>query len=167
MYLIAIAATLVLMVPAFAVMQIGEVWAVVIALVMVAIPPAFYISMTASALPALFPTASRFTGMGVSYNLAASLFGGTTPLFAQALVQGTGNAFYIMLFAAIAGVAALCMRETGRRPLIGSLPTVATHDEARDLVDGQDENPLLDTSTMPIPVAGRGRRGSSQDQPAR
>ncbi len=52
-------------------------------------------------------------------------------------------------------------------PLLGSLPTVATHDEARDLVDGQDENPLLDTSPMPIPVAGRGRRGSSEDQPAR
>lgn len=52
-------------------------------------------------------------------------------------------------------------------PLLGSLPTVATHDEARDLVDGQDENPLFNTSTMPIPVAGRGRRGSSEDQPAR
>lgn len=50
-------------------------------------------------------------------------------------------------------------------PLIGSLPTVATHDEARDLVDGQDENPLFDTSTMPIPVAGRGAAAAARISP--
>ncbi|KAB1654810.1 MFS transporter [Pseudoclavibacter chungangensis] len=153
-YTIAVVSSLVLLVPAFAIMQIGQEWAVFIALAMVAIPTAFYVSLTASALPALFPTASRFTGMGITYNLAASLFGGTTPLFSQGLIELTGNtfmpAFYIMLFAALAGVALMFMPESGKRPLIGSLPTVTTSSEAEDLVRGQDTNEFLDTSTMPL-----------------
>ncbi|MDT0158576.1 MFS transporter [Microbacterium sp. ARD32] len=155
-YGIAVVSTIVLMVPAFTVMQIGREWAVMIALGMVAIPVAFYVAISASALPALFPTASRFGAMAIAYNVAVSLFGGTTPLFSQALIEWTGNiympAFYIMFFAALGGVALLSMKETAKRPLIGSFPTVETPQEAREIVEGQDENPLIDTSTMPIPV---------------
>nr|WP_233460377.1 MFS transporter [Microbacterium resistens] len=157
-YAIAVGSTLVLMLPAFAVMQIGEEWAVMLALVMVAVPVAFYVAIAASALPALFPTASRFGAMAIAYNLAVSLFGGTTPLFSQALIELTGNAympaFYIMFFAAVGGVALLTMRETAKRPLIGSCPTVETVSEAKALVEGQDDNPYLDTSTMPLEVVG-------------
>ena len=46
-FLIAAGLTIVLMVPAFAVMQIGEMWAVVIALFMVALPAGFYIACLA------------------------------------------------------------------------------------------------------------------------
>ena len=112
--------------------------------------------MTASALPALFPTPSRFGGMGLTYNIAASLFGGTTPLIANALVDATGNnfmpAFYIMFFAALACVALFAMAETGKRPLLGSVPTVGSEREAEELVDTQDDNPYIDTTTMPLPI---------------
>ncbi|MGO1508676.1 MAG: MFS transporter [Microbacteriaceae bacterium] len=155
-YGIAVVSTIVLMVPAFTVMQIGEEWAVTIALAMVAIPVAFYVAISASALPALFPTASRFGAMAIAYNLAVSLFGGTTPLFSQALIELTGNiympAFYIMFFAALGGIAMLSMKETAKRPLLGSFPTVETKDEAKELVADQDENEYLDTSTMPLDV---------------
>ena len=155
-YAIAVISTIVLMVPAFAVMQIGQEWAVFIALVMVAIPVAFYVAISASALPALFPTASRFGAMAIAYNVAVSLFGGTTPLFSQALIDLTGNtympAFYIMFFAALGGVAMLTMKETAQRPLMGSFPSVETRAEAKELVAGQDENELLDTSTMPLDI---------------
>jgi MHS family proline/betaine transporter-like MFS transporter len=155
-YFIAVGSTLVIMVPAFAVMQIGEEWAVFLALGMVAIPVAFYVSMTASALPALFPTASRFGGMGLTYNVAASLFAGTTPLFSQLLVELTGNplmpAFYIMFFAAIAAIALFAMRESGRRPLMGAVPTVTSLEEAQRLVDMQNALLLADTKTMPLIV---------------
>ena len=155
-YAIAVVSTLVLMVPAFAVMQIGEEWAVLIALAMVAIPVAFYVAISASALPALFPTASRFGAMAVAYNIAVSLFGGTTPLFSQALIELTGNtympAFYIMFFAALGGIALLTMKETAKRPLLGSFPTVETQEEAVEIVEGQDENPYIDTSTMPLAI---------------
>ncbi|MGO1971781.1 MAG: MFS transporter, partial [Propionibacteriaceae bacterium] len=153
-YAMAIGSTIVLMVPAFAVMQIGEIWAVMLALFMVAIPVGFYVAISASALPALFPTASRFGAMAIAYNLAVSLFGGTTPLFSQLLITATGNtympAFYIMFFAALAGVALLTMKESANRPLIGSVPTVETIEEAEALVARQAEDDLIDTSTMPM-----------------
>ncbi len=158
-YGIAVASTLVLMVPAFAIMQIGEEWAVFVALAMVAIPVAFYVAISASALPALFPTATRFGAMGIAYNLAVSLFGGTTPLFSQGLIELTGNtympAFYIMFFAALGGVAMLTMRESAKRPLIGSVPAVETRQEAEAVVERQDSDPLIDTSQMPV-VTARG-----------
>jgi len=152
-YLIASGSTLALMVPAFAIMQIGQEWAVFVALTMVAVPVAFYVAVAASALPALFPTASRFGAMAIAYNLSASLFGGTTPLFSQALIELTGNpympAYYIMFFALLGGIAMLTMRETAKRPMLGSVPTVETVAEAEAVVDRQDEDPFIDTSTMP------------------
>lgn len=155
-YAVAAGSALVLLVPAFLIMQIGELWAVMIALCMAAVPVAFYVAISASALPALFPTASRFGAMAVAYNVAVSLFGGTTPLFSQALIDLTGNtlmpAFYIMFFAALGLVALLSMRETAKRPLLGSVPTVETPAEAQALVDRQDHDPLIDTSTMPLAV---------------
>lgn len=178
-YGIAVIGTLVLMLPAFAVMHIGTFWAIQGALVMVAIPVAFYAAIGASTLPALFPTASRFGAMALSYNLSVALFGGTTPLFSQALIQLTGNhympAIYIMVFAALGGVGILAMRESAKRPLIGSMPTVATEAEASRLVAGQEQNPYLDLSTMPIAVvtpeqaaadaAGRAASEPGADQP--
>ncbi|KEP74317.1 MFS transporter [Microbacterium sp. SUBG005] len=155
-YAIAAGSALVLLVPAFLIMQIGELWAVMIALFMAAVPVAFYVAISASALPALFPTASRFGAMAVAYNVAVSLFGGTTPLFSQALINATGNtlmpAFYIMFFAALGLIALLAMRETAKRPLLGSVPTVETPAEAEALVERQDRDPLIDTSTMPLAI---------------
>ena len=137
-------------------MQIGTMTAVIIALFMVAIPAGFYIACLASTLPALFPTASRYGAMGLTFNLGVSLFGGTTPLFAQALIDVTGNsympAFYIMFFSVIAFIAVCFIKESARRPLLGSFPTVETREEAVELVAGQDDNPDLDPDTMPIPV---------------
>ncbi|WP_396644065.1 MFS transporter [Microbacterium sp.] len=155
-YAIAAGSAIVLLVPAFLIMQIGELWAVMIALFLAAVPVAFYVAISASALPALFPTASRFGAMAVAYNIAVSLFGGTTPLFSQALIEWTGNtlmpAFYIMFFAALGLVALLAMRETARRPLLGSVPAVETPAEAQAVVARQDEDPLIDTSTMPLEI---------------
>ena len=169
-YLIAAGSTIVLMVPAFAIMQLGTEWAVFIALAMVAIPVAFYVAVAASALPALFPTASRFGAMAIAYNVSVSLFGGTTPLFSQGLIELTGNtfmpAFYIMFFAALGALALLAMRETAKRPLLGSVPAVETTEEAEELVETQDENPLIDTSTMPLTQVGQAADPVAGAEPA-
>lgn len=94
--------------------------------------------------------------MGIICNVAASLFGGTAPLFGRALVELTGSAFmpalYIMSFSAIAVLAVLAMKESTRRPLLGSVPTVTTCEGPAILVAGQAEDPLLDTTTMPLSV---------------
>ena len=160
-YFLATGSSIVLMLPAFAILQTAPqagMWVVFVALGIVAIPVAFFVSMTASALPALFPTAARFSGMGITYNIAASLFAGTTPLIADLLVNATHGsaispfmpALWIMTFSVVAVFAVLMMKETAARPLLGSVPTVASRADAEELVTTQAENPLLDTSTMPL-----------------
>jgi MHS family proline/betaine transporter-like MFS transporter len=153
-YAIAVVSTLVMVLPAFWMLHIGKSWALHVALVMIAIPAAFYIAVTVAAIPALFPTASRFSGMAVTYNIGVSLFGGTTPLIVQALLELTGNryvpAFYVMLFSAIGGIAVWLLPESAGKHLIGSMPAVETHAEATRLVATQDENPDIDLHTMPV-----------------
>lgn len=155
-YATAVVTNIVVLVPAFMILHVGEVWAVYVALGMTAIPVACYLSLTASAISELFPTSSRYGGMGLTHNLAVSVFGGTTPLVSQLLIQVTGNsympAFYILFFSVVAGVALLYMRETGGgRPLLGSAPTVETLEQAEELVAGQAENPHLDLERMMLP----------------
>ncbi|MFP3480841.1 hypothetical protein SB780_38960, partial [Burkholderia sp. SIMBA_057] len=44
----------------------------------------------------------------------------------------------------------LFLKETGRKPLNGSLPNVETKEEAQYLVDTQDSNNLLDPAEMAL-----------------
>jgi len=39
----------------------------------------------------LFPTRVRFTGVAISYNLSAAIFGGTAPMVGTALYKYTGS----------------------------------------------------------------------------
>ncbi len=63
----------------------------------------FYIAPIPAALVELFPTSVRFTGVALSYNISAALFGGTTPIIATWLINSTGMnlslAFYIIFIA--------------------------------------------------------------------
>ncbi|MDI2027661.1 MFS transporter [Saccharopolyspora sp. TS4A08] len=157
-YLMAAVGNLVLLVPAFALMNFGSTWALYVALGLVMIPSTLFLCMNAAVMAELYPTASRYCAVGFVQNIATSLFGGTVPLVSQLLVELTGNtyapAFYVMFFSLIALGAALFMRETASRPLRGSVPVVSTAGEARELVEGQDLDERLDTSTMllaPLP----------------
>ncbi|GAA1791159.1 MFS transporter [Pseudarthrobacter sulfonivorans] len=161
-YVIATVGNLVLLVPAFALMHLGEMWSLYLALFMVSLPSAFFLALTGAVMSELFPTASRYGSVGLTHNVAISLFGGTTPLVSQLLVQVTGNsyapAFYVMFFSAVALFALTKMRESAARPLLGSVPVVSSTEEAALLVRDQDANPHIDTSTMlltPLPVVPR------------
>ncbi|WP_235835470.1 MULTISPECIES: MFS transporter [Arthrobacter] len=158
-YVIATVGNLILLVPAFMLMHVGQVWSLYLALFMVSLPSAFFLALTGAAMSELFPTASRYGGVGFTHNVAISLFGGTTPLISQILVEVTGNAyapaFYVMFFSAVALLALTRMRESASRPLLGSVPVVFSREEAEALAEGQDSNERLDTSTMllvPLPV---------------
>ena len=76
-----------------------------------------------------------------------AIFGGTTPLITQSLIQATGNelmpAFYLMATSAVGAVAIYFLKESANRPLPGSMPSVDTKAEAQELVATQDENPLI------------------------
>ncbi|WP_413455602.1 MFS transporter [Glutamicibacter sp. FR1] len=142
----------VLAIPAFLFMMHGQIWSTLTGLALLAIPVVFYVSNLASSLPALFPTASRYGGMGISYNFAVAIFGGFAPFIMQALVTVTNSslapAFWVM-GTSVAGIIAVCfLKESARRPLPGSLPSVATEEEAVELVATQEENPDLDVEEI-------------------
>jgi MHS family proline/betaine transporter-like MFS transporter len=168
------AITLVLGVPAFMLIGLGEIWATLLGLAILGAATAFYVSILASALPAMFPTASRYGSMGIAYNFAVAIFGGTTPLITQALIDATGNklmpAYYLVAMSLLGLFAIWRMPESSCRPMPGSMPSVETQAEARELVAGQDGNPLLGPEHMPlerIPEPGLGLDGGRAEEPAR
>ncbi|MCY0904131.1 MFS transporter [Arthrobacter sp. H14-L1] len=146
--------TVVLALPAFMLIGVGDVWSTLLGLALVAFPVTFYVANLASALPALFPTASRYGGMGIAYNFSVAIFGGTTPFILKGLISLTGNdmmpAYYLMVTSAVGAVAIFFLKESAGRPLPGSMPSVASVEEAHALVAGQDENPDLDLAEMPF-----------------
>lgn len=156
-YVMATVGNLVLLLPAFSLMHVGTLWSLYLALFMVSLPSAFFLALTGAVMSELFPTASRFGGVGVTHNLSISIFGGTTPLVSQVLVEVTGNsyapAFYVMFFSVVALLALMKMRESASRPLLGSVPVVSSRDEAATLVEGQDTDERIDTGTMMLTPA--------------
>lgn len=146
--------TVILAVPAFTLIGVGGVWTTLLGLTLVAFPVTFYVANLASSLPALFPTSSRYGGMGISYNFAVAIFGGTTPFIIEGLINLTKDdmmpAYYLMATSAIGAVAIFFLRESAQKPLPGSMPSVDTMEEARELVSNQAENPLLDMDHMPF-----------------
>ena len=92
--------------------------------------------------------------MGIAYNFAVAIFGGTTPFIVAALITATGDdmmpAYYLMVTSAIGAVAIYFLKESAKRPLPGSMPSVDTQAEAKELVATQDENPLINLAEMPF-----------------
>jgi len=133
--------TVLFAVPAFTLIGIGEIWSTLAGLSLVAFPVTFYVANLASALPALFPTSSRYSGMGIAYNFSVAIFGGTTPFFIQGLIEATGDdmapAYYLMGTSVIGAIAIYFLTESARRPLPGSMPSVDTEEEARELIASQ------------------------------
>ena len=148
------ATTVVLVVPAFLLIGHGEQWSTLSGLALLALMTALWVSNQAASLPALFPTSTRYGGMGFAYNIAIAVFGGTTPLIVQALLTVTGDelapAYFLMAMSVLGAVGVFCMKESSQRPLPGSMPAVETAEEARELVLTQDTNPHLDLGDLPF-----------------
>ena len=73
--------------------------------------------------PAMFPTAVRFAGFAIAYNISTSIFGGTAPIVGSGLISLTGDplmpAYYMMLACLVGLVALRFMPETAGRSLRG------------------------------------------------
>ncbi len=73
----------------------------------------------AMVLADLFPTRVRFSGVAVSYNISQTLFGGTVPLIAAALVASTGSpaspTIVVVAFSAVAFASTLVLKRYGGR----------------------------------------------------
>ncbi|WP_456506273.1 MFS transporter [Arthrobacter sp. UYCu723] len=76
-----------------------------------------------STLPALFPTAVRYSGFAIGYNFSTAFFAGPSQTVANQLIETTGNQLIPGWYMAIAGVigfiSILCMRETAQATLRG------------------------------------------------
>jgi MHS family proline/betaine transporter-like MFS transporter len=128
--------------PAFTLMRFGGAYPTkFVGVLLVGLPMLFLSSLEPSILPALFPTNVRYGAVSVGFNIAVSAFGGTTPLIAESLVAGTGNAMmpaYMLMFAGVVGAVTLIFApEVAGRPLLGSGRSVDGPEEPVDLVETQ------------------------------
>ncbi|MCD2105069.1 MFS transporter [Rhodococcus erythropolis] len=128
----------VLSLPAYLLIGVGNYLTVFLGLAILGGLLLLFVGVFPSVLPALFPTGIRYGGLAIGYNLAVSIFGGTTPLVLTALESATGSnlvaPMYMMIAAVIGGIAVLLIPETARKPLDGSPPSVATDEEARRII---------------------------------
>ncbi|GAA2786727.1 MFS transporter [Saccharopolyspora taberi] len=137
------AALIVLAFPAFLLMSLGSVPAVLGGLLVLGLMLICFSSTMPATLPALFPTEVRYGAVSVGFNISVALFGGTTPLIAEALVAATGMPSVPAAVLVVAGVVGLVAvyftREPAGRSLPGSGPTATTRREARERVEEENE----------------------------
>ena len=130
-------------IPAFLLIRHGSAFPLIfIGILLIGLMELCFDSTSPATMPALFPTNVRNGALAISYNVAISAFGGTTPLIAQALVSGTGNLMvpaYMLMVAGLVGAVTLVFTpEVAGRRLPGSPPSVETEREARELVQDCD-----------------------------
>ncbi|MFE8886878.1 MFS transporter [Pseudarthrobacter enclensis] len=161
--------TAVFAIPAFLAIAAHSVPMTFLGLALIAFPVAFSVPNLASALPALFPTEHRYSAMGIAYNFAVAIFGGTAPFIIASLIELTGNdmtiAYYLMGVAVVAAVAIYFLPESAGRHLPGSMPSVDSQEEARRLVENQDNDPLLDLESLPLKESFQAARASHNRKP--
>jgi MHS family proline/betaine transporter-like MFS transporter len=72
-------------------------------------------------LAEVFPRSLRATGMGISYNIAAGVLGGTTPLLCATLIEITHQRMSPVLVLIVAPIVSLLLllvqKETANKPL--------------------------------------------------
>ena len=109
-----------LVIPLYMLIGTGFAGAIIgfMALGLLYVPQLATISAT---FPAMFPTAVRFAGFAIAYNISTSIFGGTAPMIGSALITATGDQLmpaYYMMAACVVGLVALHhMPETAGRSL--------------------------------------------------
>jgi MHS family proline/betaine transporter-like MFS transporter len=137
-----------LSIPALLLIRMGTVLPVFAGLMILGVLLSCFTGVMPSALPALFPTKIRYGALAIGFNISVSLFGGTTPLVTAWLVNSTGNlmmpAYYLMGASLIGIASVLALRETARKPLLGSGPCVATRAEAHAVLRGVREAAEMD-----------------------
>lgn len=80
-----------------------------------------YIGPVPALLVEIFPTRVRYTAMSLSYNICATLFGGTAPMVCEWLLNTTGDryaiAYYVMAAALVSLVALWFYKDRHEQPL--------------------------------------------------
>ncbi|MBP6117249.1 MAG: glycine betaine/L-proline transporter ProP [Neisseriaceae bacterium] len=141
---------LVLAIPCFYLINSGSVGLIFLGLLLLAVMLNCFTGVMASILPAIFPTAIRYSAMGIAFNISV-LVAGFTPTVAAWLVEVTQNlympAYYLMVVAVVGLVTGLRMVETANKPLKGATPAASSKEEAHEIlqahydhIEGRIEN---------------------------
>jgi MHS family proline/betaine transporter-like MFS transporter len=105
--------------PAFMLLAANASFAVLVAMVCwLGLLKSFYSGALPSLMAKVFPTATRVSGMSLSYNIGVALFGGFAPSIAQSLVDVTGSklspSYYMIVTALISLAAVIALRRRYR-----------------------------------------------------
>ncbi|MBO2450680.1 MFS transporter [Actinomadura barringtoniae] len=102
--------------PAVRLMQSGNLVALFIGFLAVAMLLALILAVIGSTFPAMFPTRVRYGSFAIGYNVSTAIFGGTVGVVVEALINKTGDknwpAYYLMIAAAIAIIPIMRIPET-------------------------------------------------------
>jgi MFS transporter, MHS family, proline/betaine transporter len=108
--------------PLFLLLNMGNLFAAILAQVALGALLAVFISTSIAALTELFPTRVRYGGFSIGYNFSVAIFGGSSPYLAQYLVSTTGNpispAFIVIGGAVATLLVILTVRETAGTDLL-------------------------------------------------
>jgi MFS transporter, MHS family, proline/betaine transporter len=122
-----------LSIPAFKMIGSGGSGQAFTGLMILAAFLAFFQGAMPALLPSLFFTEVRYGALAVTYNISASLLGGTTPFTMTWLNEVTGNhmvpAYYLVGTCLIGIVAMIFVKETSGKSLRGSAPAVESKHE--------------------------------------
>jgi MHS family proline/betaine transporter-like MFS transporter len=128
-----------LSIPSFLLIGSGNTWLVFLGLMVLSILLASFLGTMPSLLPSLFFTQVRYGALAITYNISASLFGGTTPLIVAWLINVTRNrmvpAYCLMVVCLIGIVATYFVKETSGKSLRGSLPAVEENHEIQEILE--------------------------------
>jgi MHS family proline/betaine transporter-like MFS transporter len=117
----AAAAFLLLSYPLFSLLLMKDLNSIILGHIFFAVLVSIYTAPVMPVLVEIFPTRVRYTGMALSYNISAAVFGGTAPLVAQWLINQTGDvhsiAYYVMACAVISLTALFFYRDRYKEPL--------------------------------------------------
>jgi MFS transporter, MHS family, proline/betaine transporter len=113
---------IVLTLPMFKIMQGSDMMLIVAAHAVMALCEAAVLGAIWGALTELFPTRVRYSGVGISFNIAGVLVGGSAPYIATWLIQQTGDnsspAYFLMAVGVVTLLTLFTVPETaGRKTL--------------------------------------------------
>lgn len=128
-----------LSVPAVMLIQTGSVWGQLAGIGILGLFLVMIISNISATMPALFPTAVRYSGFAIGYNISTALFGGTAGAVNEYLIDVTGNplipGWYLVGAGLIGLISILTFRETAGRSLRGD--AVPGEDDAQRIAAGE------------------------------
>ncbi|MCF8999115.1 glycine betaine/L-proline transporter ProP [Acinetobacter nectaris] len=124
--------------PAFKLLGSGQSSLICAGFIILALGLNMLLGVMASTLPALFPTAIRYSALAIAFNISI-VVAGLTPTLTATFVEATGNlmvpAFYLIVFGIIGIITAINLKETANKPLFGGAPLATNEEEAVELLE--------------------------------